>query len=186
MRRLVPASFVFAAATAAHAQAGPHEARVNASREAVKALGGALQSDLKAAIEAGGPVNAIAVCNARAPAIASDVSRKLELKVGRTSQKLRNPGNAPDAWEKAVLEDFAKGKQAGENPATLERYEVVGKEFRYMKAIAIPADAPCLRCHGENIDAQVQAKLNALYPADRATGYKTGDLRGAFTVRQPM
>ena len=44
----------------------------------------------------------------------------------------------------------------------------------------------CLKCHGENIDPAVKAKLGELYPNDKATGYKLGDLRGAFTVRQEM
>lgn len=30
------------------------------------------------------------------------------------------------------------------------------------------------------------AKLEDLYPKDQATGHRTGDLRGAFTITQPM
>jgi hypothetical protein len=30
----------------------------------------------------------------------------------------------------------------------------------------------------------VRAKLKELYPADAATGFKLGDLRGAFTITQ--
>jgi hypothetical protein len=164
----------------------PDEARVNAAREAAKTLGGALQKELKAALDAGGPVNAIGVCNEKAPEIAKAISKQQNMDVGRTSLKLRNQGNVPDKWEKQVLEDFEKRKAAGEDPAKLERYEIVGKEFRYMKAIAIPADAPCLKCHGEKLDEKVQAKLKDLYPSDKATGFKTGDLRGAFTIRQAM
>ena len=89
-----------------------------------------------------------------------------------------------------MLKDFAKRKAAGEDPAKLERFEVVkhdGKsEFRYMRAIAIPEGAPCLACHGEKIDPAVAAKLKKLYPQDQATGFKTSDLRGAFTIRQPL
>jgi hypothetical protein len=50
-----------------------------------------------------------------------------------------------------------------------------------------PADKmPCLKCHGTDIDPAVAAKLDALYPKDMARGYKAGDVRGAFTLRQPM
>jgi hypothetical protein len=55
-----------------------------------------------------------------------------------------------------------------------------------MKAIAIPANAPCLICHGEKIDPAVDARLKTLYPQDQATGHKQGDVRGAFTITQPM
>ncbi len=32
----------------------------------------------------------------------------------------------------------------------------------------------------------VKAKLAELYPDDRATGYKEGDIRGAFTLSKPL
>jgi len=41
-------------------------------------------------------------------------------------------------------------------------------------------------CHGEKTDPAVGAKLKTLYPQDQATGYKQGDVRGAFTITQPM
>jgi hypothetical protein len=52
--------------------------------------------------------------------------------------------------------------------------------FRYMSAI--PTQKICLGCHGKSIDPQVKAKLEALYPEDRATGFSEGDLRGAFVI----
>ena len=39
-------------------------------------------------------------------------------------------------------------------------------------------------CHGGTLDPEVTAKLKELYPQDAATGFKVGDLRGAFTIRQ--
>jgi len=32
----------------------------------------------------------------------------------------------------------------------------------------------------------VKAKLDTYYPADQARGFKVGDIRGAFTISQPM
>ncbi len=175
---------------AAPAWSDDNTARAEASRKAVAELQGALIPELQAAMKAGGPVNAIEVCNKKAPAIAADISRKHGWKVGRTSLKYRNPKNAPDAWETKVLQDFEKRKAAGEDPAKLEHYAVVeqnGKQvFRYMKALPIPEGAPCLACHGQKLDPAVAAKLKELYPQDRATGFKTGDLRGAVTITQPL
>jgi hypothetical protein len=54
------------------------------------------------------------------------------------------------------------------------------KVFRYMKAI--PADDVCLMCHGKNIPDNLSAELKQLYPNDQATGFKKGDIRGAFTA----
>ena len=48
------------------------------------------------------------------------------------------------------------------------------------------AKMPCLICHGDNIDSTISTKLNELYPNDKAVGYKAGEIRGAFTITQPM
>ena len=90
----------------------------------------------------------------------------------------------PDAWELAQLQRFEERKAAGENPTAIETGEYVelnGKRvFRYMKAI--PTGPICLNCHGGALTPDVSAKLKELYPDDKATGFKIGDLRGAFTV----
>jgi len=44
----------------------------------------------------------------------------------------------------------------------------------------------CLKCHGEDIDPKVAAKLDALYPQDNARGYKVGQVRGAFTLKKKL
>ena len=164
------------------------EPRAAQSRAAVKEFMLTLKGELKQAMERGGAVNAISVCKIKAPAIADDLSTQKGWRVARTSLKVRNPSNAPDDWERSALEDFDERNAQGENPDTMEYYEVVeesgGPVFRYMKAI--PTGHMCLQCHGENIDAAVAAKLESLYPADQAHGFKAGDIRGAFTITQPM
>jgi len=164
--------------------------RVDASRNAAKEFQGLLGGELKAAIAAGGPVNAIQVCHTRAGEIAADISKKHGWKVGRTSLKVRNTANAPDAWETKVLNEFEARKAKGEDTTKIEYSEMVKQDgknvFRYMKAIPIPEGAPCLACHGEKIDPAAAAKLKEIYPQDKATGYKQGDLRGAFTITQPL
>jgi hypothetical protein len=43
----------------------------------------------------------------------------------------------------------------------------------------------CLTCHGTEVDATVEGTLAELYPADEATGFESGDLRGMFWVTVP-
>lgn len=164
------------------------EQRIEASRDVAQAFSKELRERLMEAMQAGGPVEAIAVCNVAAPQIAETHSEASGWSVGRTSLKVRNPGNAPDAWERAVLQQFEARRAAGEDPAAIEFAEVVdsdgAKVFRYMKAI--PTAEPCLACHSSNLAPEVAAKLSALYPQDTATGFAVGDLRGAFTIEQPM
>ncbi|WML90601.1 DUF3365 domain-containing protein [Thiothrix lacustris] len=151
------------------------------AKSAVQALGGTLKGELEAAMKAGGPVEAMSICNTRAPEIAKAVSAEKGLQVSRVSLKNRNPvmGKANE-WQTAVLNDFEAKKAAGADPATLAHAEIVGGEFRFMKAI--PTGEVCLTCHGTNLSPAVTAKLTELYPEDKATGYKLGDLRGAFVV----
>jgi hypothetical protein len=147
-----------------------------------------LKSELQSAMKADGPVNAIQVCNTRAPEIAADFSEQKGWTVARTSLKYRNPDNAPDAWERKVLEQFEERKASGEDPKQMVYAEVVEnngtKNYRFMKAI--PTAPVCLACHGEKIDAAVEARIEELYPEDRARGFNAGDIRGAFTISQPM
>ncbi len=164
------------------------QARIADSRSAIKEFATTLKGKLKAAMKAGGPVNAIDVCHKVAPAIARAESEKRGWEVGRTSLKNRSPYNAPNDWERAVLEQFEQRLAEGEPAAKIDYAEMVeadGKrEFRYMKAI--PTGKVCLKCHGTNLQPEVAAKLDALYPDDMARGFKLGDIRGAFVVVQPM
>ncbi|MBC8425615.1 DUF3365 domain-containing protein [bacterium] len=162
---------------------------VAACRAAMKKLGGALKARLEAAVQADGLVGALEVCNVEAVPITKTISREEGLMVGRTSLRARNPGNAPDDWERGILAEFAARRVKGEDPAALEAWAIREdadgqRTFRYMKAI--PTAALCLNCHGSELEPAVTAKIAALYPQDTATGYAEGDIRGAFTIVKPI
>jgi hypothetical protein len=167
--------------------AASKDALAGQARALAGKFGEKLKAELTGAIKADGPVKAIGVCNTAAPAIAAEVSTE-GWTVKRTSLKLRNAKAQPDAWEKQTLEDFEAEKAKGADPAKLERAEIADVNgvptFRYMKAI--PAGEPCLACHGDSVSAEVKAKLAELYAEDKATGYKAGDIRGAFTLSKPL
>lgn len=182
-------SFLLAAALAALVSApalaaGPEDPRLGRSRALADTFQKALKEKLTSAIEQGGPVNAIGVCKEEAPAIAAGLSAQSGARVGRTALRIRNPANAPDADARAVLEGFQRALAGGAGPQTLERFEArPDGGARYMRAII--AQPPCLACHGTEIPASVQAALKRHYPEDRATGFRAGDLRGAFLVDWP-
>ncbi len=158
------------------------------ARGIVAKFAGKLKGELVAAMKAGGPVKAIEVCKVVAPAIGGEVSTD-GWTVKRTSLKLRNAKAVPDAWEKQTLEMFEAQKAKGADVTKLERSEIVDaggvRTFRYMQAIPTAAK-PCLACHGGSIAGPVKAKLTELYPQDKATGFKAGDIRGAFTLSKPL
>ena len=144
-----------------------------------------LQPTLQAAMQAGGPVNAIQVCAVEAPRIAADLSAASGWTVNRVSLRARNQRSAvPDSWEAKVLADFDRRQLAGEPVGQLNTAEIVGDEFRYMQAQA--AGALCLTCHGTDLSAEVQSALDQHYPQDMATGYLAGQIRGAISLRTSL
>jgi hypothetical protein len=165
---------------------------VDRSRELVAQLGGELKSELSRAMEQGGPVAAIGVCRDRAPAIAARLSEQSGARVSRTALRVRNPANAPDGLQRAVLEQFteqmaatpaAAAAAAGPPEAVFEIKGARGIERRYMRAI--PTDALCVTCHGATLSPELAAAIKHDYPADAATGFAQGQLRGAFSVVWP-
>lgn len=183
------AAFAFIANGSYAGAAENIEERMADSRAVVKAFATELQGALKQAMEAGGPLEAIDVCHKIAPDIAARQGREKGWEVGRTSLNYRNPDNAPDEWEQEVLQSFDERKSEGADPQSLERAEFVEmngkKAFRYMKAI--PTAEICLNCHGgDSVKPEVEAKIAEFYPNDRARGYSVGDIRGAFTIVQPV
>ncbi len=187
--RLAAVVALLAAALTNHPAAGadpavPEDPRLPASRQAVSALAADLKAALTEGLAAGGPAAAIGVCRDQAPAIADARSRNLGARVGRTSQRLRNPANAPAPEQQSVLESFAERIAAGEAPGTVEHWERRDDgSALYMKPIIV--GGPCLACHGREPAPGVAGVLQSAYPDDRATGYEIGDLRGAFLVAWP-
>lgn len=179
---------VFALGLSSTVMAGEIDKRSKESRLVLGDFMLLLKLELKHAMREGGPGNAIQVCKTKAPKIAAEISEKQDWRVARTSLKLRNPLNEPDPWELKVMQEFEKRKAAGEEIKTLEYAEIVTtdgkKQFRYMKAI--PTEKLCLQCHGSDIEPDDAATLKKFYPHDQATEFKEGDIRGAFTITQPM
>ena len=150
-------------------------------------LGERLKVALQTAINQGGPMAAISVCRDEAGPIAAEISSVSGWTVGRTALRVRNPANAPDAWERQILEGFAMAAEDGANVAGLSFQETTGsgdaRRWRYMKAI--PTGPMCIVCHGSNIDPALAEAIRTSYPEDQATGFTPGSLRGAFTVSHP-
>jgi hypothetical protein len=160
---------------------------IEQSRQLAQQLGGELKGELGRAMSEGGPVAAVAVCRIRAPEIAAGLSARSGAVVGRTALRVRNPANAPDDLQRAVLDQFAvelaSGKFAGPLEAAFEINRGGQVERRYMRAI--PTDALCLACHGAVLAPELSAVIKRDYPGDQATGFEQGELRGAFSVTWP-
>ncbi|NJL07982.1 MAG: DUF3365 domain-containing protein [Methylacidiphilales bacterium] len=153
-----------------------------------KDYGTNLQGALKGAMENSGPVGAVEFCGKEAPGIAQQASNRSGWRITRTSLKPRNPKAKPDDFERQVMTDFAASLAGGTPVAALRHAEVVYQNgervFRYVQAI--PTGELCLTCHGSDLKPEVDAKIKELFPDDLATGFKQGELRGAFTLSKKL
>jgi len=134
--------------------------------------------DLMAALTEGmtrGPANALDVCQLQAPALALAASSPA-VTVGRTSHKVRNPGNEPRDWVRPLLADYVANPDA----KTPRAIDLPGGARGYVEPIYV--QPMCLACHGESIAPAVKEQIATLYPTDQATGFGVGDFRGLFWV----
>lgn len=188
MKKLMMTGAVILCGLAGPAAAEDMEALINEAKGLIQEFGGALKSELMAGVEAGGPVNAISVCNERAPEIATAVSTD-GWTVGRSSHKLRNPENAADAFTAEAIAGFLTLQAAGESAETMAKAGITEENgqrvFHFVKAI--PTGELCLGCHGgDNVKPEVAAKLAELYPDDQARGFTAGEMRGVFTLTKVL
>lgn len=172
------------ALSASQAQAADDTAHKEKALAAIHVFQSSLKAELMKAMREGGPEAAIIACKVEAPKIAEQTAMTQGLEIGRTSLKVRNPNNAPDAWELSVLKAFEASRAGREPIGSLEASSSNGTVYRYMKAI--PTQHLCTACHGTDIDPELYAKIKASYPEDTATGFSFGDIRGAFTVSIPL
>lgn len=189
-KMVVCLSVLAAAATALPVAAQQDPELLTQARSIASEIPPKLLAVLQEEITKGGPEEAMAVCREKAPQMAKAGSEKTGWNIRRVSLKNRNPNATPDAWEKAALEEFAQRQAAGQAPATLEKGELITEgtvpTYRYIKAL--PTQTLCLSCHGnpDNFSPSFKAKLHALYPHDKATGYAPGEIRGAITLKRAL
>jgi hypothetical protein len=139
------------------------------------------KQQLKLALQQGmaaGPDVAVNVCHLEAPAIARSLAAD-NIRLGRSSHKLRNPANAPSAWMDQVINTYLDGPEA-QQPVAIR---IADGRVGYAEPIL--TQPLCLTCHGATIAPAVQAQIAEIYPNDQATGFGVGELRGIFWAEFP-
>jgi hypothetical protein len=148
-------------------------AQVAKAKGACQSLGDGLKSRLTAAISKDGAIEAIDVCRVAAGEITQRVATQQGLRIGRTSHRLRNPANAAPEWARPAV--AAKTSKVILRSGPLNQLGAL---------IPIPMAGLCVTCHGPpaSIATGVREALTEHYPADQATGFAPGELRGWFWV----
>ncbi len=157
------------------------EARLTAAQQAAVQRGLAardamfqsLLGALGSAMAEGGPASAVVICRDDAPRIASEVAEAHDVRIGRTSFKLRNPDNAAPGWVEPIV--LARRETPG---------RFVGPDGTVGVIEPIRIMQPCIACHGpaDQLAPGVADAVTASYPDDRAVGFADGDLRGWFWI----
>ncbi|MDG6774440.1 DUF3365 domain-containing protein [Thiomicrorhabdus sp. ZW0627] len=187
MKKLIIAVVLGAVSLSAAAQDNSISEKQLEARQIAKQFLGSLKPELGKAMKSGGPVFAVGKCHKISPEIAQKLTESTGWNVKRVSLKPRATTANPDNWETSTLKWFNEQAASGKDVTKLEKFEIVkvdGQDtYRYMKAI--PTGDICLTCHGTAVPANVTQKLQELYPSDKATGYHKGEIRGAFSFKQP-
>ncbi len=139
------------------------------------------KQDLQQALKSGlaeGPDTAIQVCRVKAPGIADALSVN-GVRMGRSSHKLRNPGNTAPDWVSPIMQSYLDDASS-----RAPRVVKLADDRRgYVEPIMV--QPLCLTCHGSQLAPHVAEQIADLYPEDKATGFEAGDLRGVFWVEFP-
>ncbi|MCB0755799.1 MAG: DUF3365 domain-containing protein [Flavobacteriales bacterium] len=151
----------------------------NEIRDTVQAM---LKSNLVQAMQNGGPVHAVQFCNTRAMELTNSYSEKYFTEVKRVSDKNRNPSNAPSEKEAEVIADFKNMLANGQPLSPKIAIDADGKKNYYAP---IFTGGVCLTCHGneKNMQPELVAALDSLYPTDKARGYGVDELRGIWSIK---
>jgi Protein of unknown function (DUF3365) len=107
--------------------------------------------------------------------------------VKRTSLRVRNPASLPDNADLAALLSIQTAMADGNTPPSVlvqqvEAAEGAPAEWRVYRPMI--TTAACLVCHGpvDSLTPAVKAKLDRLYPGDKATEYHANEWRGVIRV----
>ncbi len=148
------------------------------AQNTVKKLGGNLMQQMKK----GGPKQAIPFCNTAANPLTKEVADKYQVSIKRTSHKIRNEDNNPNATETAILNQYLASLSKGEKLKPIVSKDKEGNVHFYAP---MKLEAKCLACHGtvgKEVSVKTDSLIKSLYPNDKATGFKVGDLRGIVNI----
>ncbi|MEQ8414576.1 MAG: DUF3365 domain-containing protein [Imperialibacter sp.] len=135
-------------------------------------------------IESEGILGAVEYCNVNAFPLVDSLSKANLATIRRVSNKWRNPKDAPEADEIAIMEAYAYSVEQGQAPREEVFMEDNSTQVIYTRPIMMGAGL-CLQCHGtpgKELTQEVEDKIKSLYPDDKATGYELGEWRGIWKV----
>jgi hypothetical protein len=163
----------------------PREEALQVARDAAQEAFQQLSGELAQAIQAGGTVAAIPVCDSKAESLVSKIAGERNLSMVRLSDRPRNPSQAATGADLAAIENFRAAILAGRPAVAAVSQEADGSTLVRLPIVA--SQPLCLQCHGSETDisAETKAAILGSYPDDKATGYRLNELRGIWRIGVP-
>lgn len=165
---------------------------VEVTDETFKTVVPKLMGTVFSEVKKGGYAGAVEFCNENVAGMGKKATKALgekfekehgvqSFRFGRTSHRLRNPANAPNAIQEAVLSRWLAKEKAGQEIGKVYT-EYDGKYYGFVP-IRINNET-CLGCHGTpgKINEAAVKVIDERYPGDQAKGFEMNELRGAFWV----
>jgi hypothetical protein len=149
---------------------------------------GVLSTNLQTALASGGVSNALPFCSLAASPLTASVATRHGVALRRITHKPRNAAARASDLESAVLDAFRAALTPGGPPPAPLATNLVAGQATFFAPIVLNHTL-CLNCHGEpgkDIPEANLALIRQHYPQDEATGFKLGDLRGAWRIDIPL
>lgn len=142
----------------------------------------ALSGNLKKAMSEGGVANAVKFCNVNESIIVDSLEKHFDVSIKRTSHKLRNEKNKPNASEQEMIDYYLNASKTTEDlfPEVKRNTDNTVSFFA-----PIHLQPLCVTCHG-TVGKQVAEadykSILALYPNDKAVDFNIDEFRGIWSI----
>ena len=154
----------------------------NQGKEIAQATQKTLGTNLMQKMKKGGVQAAIPFCNSMANPLTEEMSKKYDVEIKRTSDKIRNESNGSTLQESEVIKQYKNLLSNKKDLTPMVKLDKSGKPHFYAPILM---QKKCLACHGtigKSITKQADSIIKTFYPNDIATGYNEGDLRGVWSI----
>ena len=142
----------------------------------------ALSGNLKKAMSEGGVTNAVKFCNVQESVIVDSLSKYYDVSIKRTSHKLRNEKNKPNASEQEMIDYYLNASKSTEDLFPEVKRNTDNTVSFYAPIHLQPL---CVTCHG-TVGKQVAEadykSILALYPNDKAVDFEVDEFRGIWSI----
>jgi len=142
------------------------------------------KKNIEAIAQTEGLPSVVNFCHDKALKITDSMGKANNVIMKRSSHKLRNKKNAPDADEKLVIDSYLR-TQENQNEQMKPMVMTDDEGFVHFYA-PIKIKKNCLKCHGtpeKEVLTPILKVIKEHYREDQATGFKLGELRGIWDIK---